>query len=324
MFFQAARRGNNAFYRYLLTILCVFIAALIGQIPLVVAVGVATSKDGLGAGELEAFQQSMDFSILGIGQNLALFFVLLAFAAALGMLYLCVRFLHRKRFTDILTGRQRLDWKRVGFSFGFWMVLSGALEVVGYLQDPGNYTWQFNLRLFLPLLLISLVMLPLQTTFEEAIFRGYLMQGLGLLFRNRWLPLLLTSVAFGALHIANPEIKQFGLGLMMPYYIGFGLLMGICTLMDEGTELALGLHAATNIYGATVVSFAGSALQTPALFRLGALDTSNILPASLAISLFFLMVAARRYGWHGWGRLFGKLSFEPEPSADEPADEENV
>ena len=34
----------------------------------------------------------------------------------------------------------------------------------------------------------------------------------------------------------------------MIYYIGTGFLFGIMTLMDEGTELALGFHAANNLF----------------------------------------------------------------------------
>ena len=307
MFYRAAQRGDNGFLKYLATLVAVFIAFIIGQIPLLIVIELSPGKAGRGAAAMEEFQESMDFAVLGISQNLALFLVLLAFVAALGTLYLCIRFLHHKRLADVLTGRRQLDWRRIWFSFGFWFGLSLLLELVGYWLNPENYTLKFDLWLFLPLLVIALFILPLQTTFEEAMFRGYLMQGLGLLFRNRWIPLLATSITFGLLHISNPEIAQFGLALMMPYYIGFGLLMGICTLMDEGTELALGLHAATNIYGATIVSFAGSALQTPTIFRLRELDPIQVLIAAFVSAMLFLLVASRRYGWRDWGKLFRPL-----------------
>ena len=312
-FFEAARRGDNAFFKYVLTILAVILGAFIGQVPLGIAVSLAAAKRGLGPEALLEFQESMDFSVLGLGSNLALLLMLLSFVAALGVLFLCVLFLHGKRATDILTGRPRLDWRRVAFAFAFWFALSAGLEVVAYLLDPGNYTLQSELSSFIPLLLIALLVLPLQTTFEEALFRGYLMQGFGLLFRNRWLPLLLTSAAFGLLHFANPEVGEFGFGLMMSYYIGVGLLLGICTLMDEGTELALGLHAATNIYGATVVSFAGSALQTQAIFRVKELDVALMLGIAVASGALFLFVSARKYEWRDWGKLFRKIEFEAAP-----------
>jgi len=313
-FFEAARQGDNAFFKYLLTLIAVVIGAFIGQIPLGIAVSMAARRQGMGLDEIQDFQSSLDFSLLGMDSNLSLFLILLSFVAALLVLFLCIRSLHNKRITDVLTGRRRLDWSRVGFAFAFWFALSAVLEVIAYALDPSNYSLQFELSSFIPLLLIAFLMLPLQTTFEEALFRGYLMQGLGLLFRNRWVPLLLTSLAFGALHFANPEVSQFGFGLMMAYYIGFGLLMGLCTLMDEGTELALGLHAATNIYGATAVSFAGSVLQTDSLFRIKEMNAALLLAVALASALLFLAVASRKYGWRDWGKLFRSLEFREEVS----------
>lgn len=323
-FFQAARRGGNAPYKYVLTIIAVVVGAFIGQIPLGIAVTMKMRENGVGLEEMEAFQESLDFSRLGMDSNLALFLMLLSFVAALGALFLCVTALHKKRAADVLTGRCRLDWGRIAFAFAFWFALSAGLEVVAYLLDPGNYTLQFELSSFMPLLLISLLVLPLQTTFEEALFRGYLMQGFGLLFGNRWLPLLLTSAAFGLLHFANPEVGEFGFGLMMSYYIGTGLLLGLCTLMDEGTELALGLHAATNIYGATVVSFAGSALQTQAIFRVKELDVALMLAIAVASGALFLLVSARKYGWQDWGKLFRRIEFEEVAVSGEAADSEQT
>ena len=46
----------------------------------------------------------------------------------------------------------------------------------------------------------------------------------------------------------NPEIEKIG-DIALVFYIGTGFLFGITTLMDEGTELALGMHAVNNIFG---------------------------------------------------------------------------
>jgi len=306
-FFQAAKRGDNAVFKYIITILAVIIGAFIGQVPLGVVLVMQAGEDGLSPEEMEALQQGMDFSSLGLPQSLMLFLVLLAFAVALLALYLCIRFLHGKRFTDVLTGRPRLDWKRVWFAFGFWFLLTVMLEGVAYALQPENYTLQFEWQSFLLLLPVALIMLPLQTSFEEVLFRGYLMQGFGLAFKYRWAALLLTATGFGVLHFANPEVGQFGLELMMAYYIGFGLLMGICTLMDEGTELALGLHAATNIYGATIVSFSGSVLETPTIFRVQELDAGLMGIVALVSGILFVLVAARKYGWRNWSKLWSRI-----------------
>ncbi len=58
--------------------------------------------------------------------------------------------------------------------------------------------------------MLVILLLPIQTSAEEYLFRGYLMQGIGIISGNRWLPLILTSLAFGLMHYANPEIAKFG------------------------------------------------------------------------------------------------------------------
>ena len=303
-FFQAARRGDNAISKYVITIILVVIGVFVGQIPLGLAL-MARSND---AGPIS--QDEIGSLMFGLNTHLALFLMLLSFAVALLALYVGVKYIHQKRFTDVLTGRMYLDWGRVLFSFGFWFVLALIIEFVVYLNMPETYTWQFEWKSFLLLLPIALLMLPLQTTFEEALFRGYLMQGLGLLTSSRILALLLTSIGFGLLHFANPEVEKFGLELMMTYYIGFGLLMGICTLMDEGTEIALGLHAANNIYGVTIVSFSGAALESPTIFKVEELNAELMLIAAVVASVLFLIIVARKYQWNNWGKLWKSVNSE--------------
>ncbi|HMQ47829.1 MAG TPA: CPBP family intramembrane metalloprotease [Saprospiraceae bacterium] len=315
MFFQSATKGDNRLIKYLLTLLLVVVGVFVGQIPMVIVIGAYMAKDGLSSTEMQEFQENFNFSVLGIDSSLALLLMILAFAGGLLMLALGLKWLHNKRLTDVLTGRPGLDWGRVFFAFGFWLLLSFLFEAVAYWYDPDNYIFQLEWKSFLPLLVVALFFLPLQTSFEEAIFRGYLMQGIGWWTKTRWIPLVLTSSAFGLLHFANPEVDQFGVGMMMTYYIGFGLIMGLCTLMDEGTELALGLHAATNFYGATFVTFSGSVLQTNTIFRIQELEVGLMALFSLLSGALFILVASYRYQWKDWGKLFRPIHFESNEEA---------
>lgn len=314
MFFQVAQKGKNGFWLYVATIILVIVGAIIGQVPLGMVMVASASANQVDQETMDKVQETMDFSLLGIDPNLTLLLMLLTFIGALGMLWLGVSKIHDKPFLSVITARQELDWSRVFWAFGVWTALTVVLELVMYNMDPGNYSVQFDLSSFIPLLLIALFLLPFQTSFEEIMFRGYLLQGLGLLVKNRWFPLIVTSVIFGALHFFNPEVKKFGLGLMMVYYISIGLFLAICTLMDDGLELALGIHAATNIYGATIVSFSGSALQTPTIFRMASLDALLMLIASLASAAIFLAVAARKYNWKNWDKLYAKIVVDSPPS----------
>ncbi len=144
-------------------------------------------------------------------------------------------------------------------------------------------------------------MIPVQTTVEELIFRGYLMQGFGLLAKNRWFPLVMTSLIFGGMHLFNPEVEKMGY-LISLYYIGTGFFLGIITLMDEGTELALGFHAANNLIAALLVTADWTAFQTHSIFK----DVSepsagfDILLPVFIIFPILLFIFSKKYKWSGW------------------------
>ena len=96
----------------------------------------------------------------------------------------------------------------------------------------------------------------------------------------------------------------------MVFYIGTGLFYGIVTLMDEGTELALGLHAINNIVAAILVTADWVALQTDALF----IDSSDpsvnyemFLPVFVLYPIMIL-IFSKKYGWKNWKeKLFGRV-----------------
>jgi membrane protease YdiL (CAAX protease family) len=181
--------------------------------------------------------------------------------------------------------------------------------VISYYGNPDAFKWNFKPMPFFVLVFISFLFLPLQTSFEELLFRGYLMQGIGVLVRNAWLPLLITSIIFGLLHGANPEVDKLGKWIFV-YYIGTGLFLGLLTLLDDGTELALGFHAANNIVAAIFVTQSWVVFQTDALY----INTSE---PTLGFESFFpvlvlypvlLFIFSKKYKWKNWKeKLFGKI-----------------
>ena len=304
-FIQTGFKGKNDWWMYMLTIFLVFLAAQFGSIPLIL---VAYFK---AEGNLLEFQKAAadSFMKMGINSSLYLFLMILTFIVGLFTLYLLVKFLHKKKFSWIVTSREKIDWKRFFYGFFLWAIVSSVIIAIGVYLEPELYTWNFKPIPFVILVAVSLLFLPFQTSLEELVFRGYLMQGFGLLAKNKWFPLLVTSLIFGLLHGANPEIEKIGY-IALVFYIGTGLFFGIVTLMDEGTELALGLHAANNIVAAIFVTADWTVFQTDALF----VDTSE---PSVSWEMFFpvlvvypimILVFSKKYGWKNWKeKLFGKV-----------------
>ena len=185
--------------------------------------------------------------------------------------------------------------------YSFNIYDTGFVLVDHYLS-PENYVFNFKLVPFLILAAIAILLVPLQTSFEEYLFRGYLMQGIGVLCRNRWVPLIFTSVLFGLLHIANPEIEKIGYVLLV-HYIGTGFFLGIITLMDEGLELALGFHAANNLFTALLVTADWTAFQTNSVLRDVSdpdIGSTEIFASVLIIYPILIFVFAKVYKWNNW------------------------
>ena len=279
---------------YLLGSFILVVFNFIGQIPLLIYFITSLANNS------EEINPSMDpMELLNIiPSNTRLFLMLFPFAFTFIGLWLVVKKIHEKSMKSIITSRKKLDFGRIIFAFSLWAFITVTMIFYDYITSPENYLWNFQPLPFLIMFLIAIIFIPLQTSLEEYVFRGYLMQGFGNLFRNRWIPLLLTSVIFGSLHIANPEVGKLGYGIMI-YYIGTGLFLGIMTLMDEGAELAIGWHAANNLVGALLVTADWTAFQTNSVLK----DVSepNLYPEMIAsIFIFYpiiLFIFSKRYNW---------------------------
>jgi len=297
-------------WRYLAGFLIVIGFVIIGQLPFLFAVMYKVFEDG---GDMMSIDEHTMMTILE--PNLNLFLMLLSFAVGLLGIVLVAKWLHKQSLRHLTTARAKIDWKRFWFAFAFWGIISSGLIVVDYFMTSEEYVWNFNLVPFLVLVLVAIIFIPLQTSFEEYFFRGYLMQGIGVMTKSKWIPLVITSLVFGLLHIANPEIEQLGY-ILLVYYCGTGFFLGIVTLMDDGLELALGFHAANNLFTALLVTADWTAFQTHSILK----DTSQPETASF-IDVFFpvfimfpilLLIFSKVYKWTNWKeKLFGKVVVPP-------------
>lgn len=301
-FFRVAKLGENGLPIYFIAFVVVVIGYILGMFPLQY---ILDSNDH----SLESFSADMDFERFGINSNVGFVLLLLTFIGALIALFLMVRFAHQKRFFHLIKAEGRLNWSKMIFCFTLWIALTAFFELGMYLLGYNEYSFSFNFSSFIPLLLISFLVLPLQTSFEEFFFRSYYLQGLSLVFKNKWVPLIITSVFFGLVHISNPEVAKYGVFTMQFYYISVGLFLGILTILDDSLEIALGIHAATNFYGACFVGYEGSAIQTASLFKSGQLDTIIMILAFYLIAIIFYMIVSKRYKFPSLEYIFYKLDF---------------
>lgn len=253
--------------------------------------------------------QLMKDQIAQKGTNQVLIENLVPFAIGLGAVFFWVKYVHNQKIRTLTTSRKRVDWKRVFFAFSLWGFITSLFVFIDYQVAPEDYVLNFQLEPFLYLVLIGVLLIPLQTSFEEYFFRGYLMQGIGIAVKNRWFPLIVTSLVFGLLHIANPEVEKLGYGILV-YYIGTGFFLGIITLMDEGLELALGFHAANNLITALLVTANWTAFQTDSILidvSIPALGADVYLPVFVIFPIL-IVIFSKKYAWTNWKeKLTGKI-----------------
>ena len=312
MYIEQGYKGLNELWRYAIGVLIIFIGwQFIGAGPLVLILLVKALETGDYPTDVASISNLL-------GSNLFFFLALLTFVIGFLALYLTVKYLHKQSFRSLSTSRKSIDWKRVFFTFFLWAIISVGFIGLDIFISPEDYVYNFQPGPFLILLLIALIFIPIQTSFEEYFMRGYLMQGLGIAAKNRWVPLLGTSIFFGLLHIFNPEVAKIGYGVMV-FYIGTGLFLGILTLMDEGLELALGFHAANNLTAAILVTAEWTAFQTNSIYK----DISEpeigweVFAPVFIIYPLVLFILSKKYGWTNWKE---RLTGEVLP----PADLENI
>lgn len=299
MFLWDKSYNLKGFWYYILGSFILILFSTIGQIPLLFF---------LDYDSVTVDTTSVDL-LNTIPSNLRLFLIMISFVLVLPGIWLVVKKLHDLPLMSILSGRKNIDYNRILFSFSLWGSVILFMVITGYLISPENYEINFKLKEFLILLIIAVCLIPIQTSVEEIVFRGYLMQGFGHWFNSRFMALFMSCVVFGLLHIVNPEVIQLGYGFLFVYLIG-SFTLGTTVLMDDGLELALGFHAANNLFIALLLTSDWTALQTESVLK----DISDpkfgiyeMLTGAILYPMI-LYIFAKKYSWTNWkGKLFSKV-----------------
>ena len=218
--------------------------------------------------------EANEFLLGYIGQSpLVYASMLLVFPIVTIGLFLGQRFIHERSIKSMLTVADKFRWRRLFFSMIVFWGVAGTLTTLAHLTDQSRAEYVFDISRFIPFLVVSLLLIPLQSATEEIVLRGYLNQGLFRLIKNPWIVFLITSAGFAALHLGNPEIDA-GIAsgtkwLTLSSYFFFGVFACILTYIDGGLETAIGVHAANNLYAAVILGYDNSALPTPTVFKIG-------------------------------------------------------
>lgn len=281
-YLSLAQQGKNVWWRYVISIfLILFLYQIIGAIPLLI-LSAALTLDKNPATQLNP--ETLQFE----GVEPLLPYLVLNFASIclLAGLYISVRFLHQRRMITLVTPNEQVRWQRIFQGFGLYFLLTFVISFVGIVLSPSEYQLTFKPSQFLVFLPIALVITPIQTSAEELFFRGYLLQGMGLKTRSLLIPILGSSLLFMLPHLLNPEVKS-NFFLMASFYLLLGVFLAVITVKDNSLELALGVHAANNLFVALILNYSNSALPSPSIIRASRFDPLSNLISFILVAVIF-------------------------------------
>lgn len=216
----------------------------------------------------------------------------------------CSRLVFKRPFRTFLTARPRFDFTRFFFSFGLWSTLMMVSFFITFIDFNHQIHWNFQREHFFYLLGLSLILVPIQTGFEEVLFRGFLLQLFGKATQKGIYLIGINGILFASLHLMNPEVDTLGVSAVV-YYVISGVFATFITVMDDGLELSWGFHLANNLFGIIIVTNDWQVIQTDALFKdvsppgMGwDMYVTMFLFYPLMILVFWLV-----YRWKNWNKV---------------------
>lgn len=302
-FSQLARRGENGFWRYAISLpLVLFLFLVVGGLFFYPVVTLAEID-----GDPNTYLDGQTLEVVGYPVT-DFVFLMLSFSTIWVGLYVAMRFVHRRPFLTLVTPRGRVSWRRVAQGFAISLALSVPVFGVQYLLDPSGFDLVFDARRFFLFIPVVLVLVPIQSWAEELLVRGYVLQGLGLLTENALVLSVVTGLLFALPHLPNPEMPAFGDGFVPAFltFVVVGVFLALVTLKDNGLELALGLHAANNVFAFLTVNLREYP-DTPSVFVTSAADLdpmSGLIGTVVAFAAFWVL-AFRVFGrrWESAGAI---------------------
>ncbi len=224
--------------------------------------------------------------------------ILVSFPVLAAGIWLVQKFVHQRTFLSVLTAASKFRWGRMGFAMLVMWTIMGIGAYIGHITGVSQAEIVFDPSRFWIYLPVTLLFIPLQSATEEIALRGYLNQGFGHYIKNPWIVFIITSALFASLHLGNPEVaestKDTSLIIAMSGYFLFGIFACVLTYIDGGLESAIGMHAANNIFAASLVGYDNSALPTPTVFKVPLNSELDTLVVLVSLTLICLIMYKTR------------------------------
>tara|TARA_B100001142_G_C14317587_1_gene649053 strand:+ start:294 stop:1265 length:972 start_codon:yes stop_codon:yes gene_type:complete len=234
------------------------------------------------------------------------------------------KYIHRRTLISYLTGFKTIQYDRVIFAmtisllfssipFVLWVFTSNECNATSLSSVECARSVEFNpnfsLMTYVSFIFIALLITPIQVGFEEILFRGYFLQGLGLFTKNTVILSLMVGSLFMIAHLANPE-TSYGMSKYMTILMATGTIWALIAIKGNGLELPFGFHLANNLFVFLFITTKNSVISTPALYYDIGIEQTGITWADVIMTITFALIIpyiilSIKYKWStGFSYLF--------------------
>ena len=182
--------------------------------------------------------------------------ILIALSSFAGIwlgLWVAMRWVHGEPLSALIGASRRVS--RDGFVKGLAAVLITSLfsEILLYWLQPGIARGAISLSSWLLYLVPIIALALLQTSSEEALFRGYLLRGLASRFASPFIWALLPTLLFTALHWSTGSTAAINASVLVSI-AAFALLLTLLVYVTGNLGAGFGAHLGNNLTGFLLIS----------------------------------------------------------------------
>lgn len=303
MFLEQAQDGKNDIGRWLaLLVIALVTITIIGTIPVQIMVYLQTAEF---PDLIPNLENPLDLSAFEIAAPIQLLFLVLPYLMGILAFALLLKPIHERSTTTLISGSKTFRWSRFFWGVKIWFLFLLIYILILYSIDNHSINLSINSASFLKICLAIILLVPIKAGLEEILFRGYLMQGIHLFIRYKWLNLVVTGLFFAGAQVYLSEAKDNEAIFIFIQYLLFGILLSLCVVLDDGLEMAWGINSINTIF-LGVFSLQESNSDAIRLSQFQFSNKSYGIGALLIFSALFIFSANKKFKWIGWNSLFLK------------------
>lgn len=252
-FVARASAGRNSVPRILIGTVLILAVWFAGTLALMSAGAIGLLAGWLpqswtGPGSDNAFA---DFA----GSRVGLATAILTLGAIWPGVWLAIRLVHRRRLRTLFGADDRIAGTDFGRAMAATLLVAVAVSAFTLVTEPKVARTDLPLSSWLTMVPVLGLILLIQTSAEEVLFRGYLLQSLAHRFRSAWVWAVLPTAIFASAHWFPGAKPWMNATVIVSIFI-FAMTAVLLVRRTGNLGAAMGMHFANNLVALLFVASA--------------------------------------------------------------------